>query len=69
MSKAYFVQIPLQPTDVLELRPFNDGTNRGALIHEINGDVSHEDWSQAIQCPSKIISIAGMIKYTEYKNA
>ena len=58
-TKAYYAEIPERPTEVLELRPFNDGTNRGAKIIEVNEDIADEGWAQAIQCPSKIISIAG----------
>eukprot|EP01084_Bolivina_argentea_P071025 129180_1 len=58
-NKAYNAEIPERPTEILELRPFDDGTNRGCKIIDMNEDIAHEGWAQVIQCPSKIISIAG----------
>eukprot|EP00483_Globobulimina_turgida_P012431 UN12454 len=58
-TKAYFAEIPERPTEVLELRPFNDGTHRGAKIIDLNEDISQEGWAQLIHCPARIISIAG----------
>ena len=53
-TKAYYAEIPER-----ELRPFNDGTNRGCKIIEVSEDISDEGWAQSIKLPSKIISIAG----------
>ena len=58
-NKVYYAEIPERPTEVLGLQPFNDGTNRGCKIVDVSDDISQEGWAQVIQCPSKIISIAG----------
>eukprot|EP00493_Phyllostaurus_siculus_P002098 UN02109 len=69
MSKAYYAEIPSRSTEVLELRPFDDLTNRGAKIVDVMSDSSSQSWAQEIQFPSRIISISGerVTQYT-YKN-